>query len=172
MSTPLRTDRLDVVTSEPTARSKPAPEPQGRLVRSTARPGLSSTGVAVLGGAVSLVASILAELLTGGLGWVFGVPFVLVSAYCAAEVAPKSMRSAIVMPPLVALLVAVVNPVWSETSGIRGWLIKTLTTLTTMAPTLLLATRPGSGHRRRTLLARQARLATRSGATGSLQVAP
>ncbi len=139
MSTPLRTDRPDVVTSDPQPAPEPA-EPQGRLVRSTARPGLSSTGVAVLGGAIGLVASILAELLTGGLGWVFGVPFVLVSAYCAAEVAPKSMRSAIVMPPLVALLVAAVNPLWSETSGIRGWLIKTLTTLTTMAPTLLVAT--------------------------------
>jgi hypothetical protein len=109
-------------------------------VRSTSRPGLSGTGVAVLGGAISLVASILAELLTGGLGWVFSIPFILVSAYCAVEVAPKSMRSAVVMPPLVALLVAAVNPLWSETSGIRGWLIKTLTTLTTMAPTLLVAT--------------------------------
>jgi hypothetical protein len=140
VSTPLRTDQPDVVTSD----SQPAPEPaepQGRLVRSTARPGLSGTGVGVLGGAIGLVASILAELLTGGLGWVFGVPFVLVSAYCAAEVTPRSMRSAIVMPPLVALLVAAVNPLWSgETSGIRGWLIKTLTTLTTMAPTLVAAT--------------------------------
>ena len=140
MSTPLRTDRPPVVTSETPPASEPA-EPQGRLVRSTSRPGLSSTGVAVLGGAIALVASILAELLTGGLGWVFGVPFVLVSAYCAAEVAPRSMRSAIVMPPLAALLVAAVNPLWSgETSGIRGWLIKMLTTLTTMAPTLLAAT--------------------------------
>lgn len=110
-------------------------------MRSTARPGLSGTGVAVLGGAIGLVASILAELLTGGLGWVFGLSFVLISAYCAAEVSPKAMRSAVVMPPLVALLVAAVNPLWSgETAGIRGWLVKMLTTLTTMAPTLLVAT--------------------------------
>ncbi len=116
-------------------------EPQGRLVRSSARPGLSGTGVAVLGGAIGLVASILAELLTGGLGWVFAVPFILVSAYCAAEVSSKSMRSAVVMPPLVALLVAAVNPFWSgELPTIRGWFMKTLTTLTTLAPTLLVAT--------------------------------
>lgn len=91
----------------------------------------------MLGGSIGLVASIVAELLTGGLGWVFGIPFVLICAYCAAEVPSTSMRSAIVMPPLVALLVAAVNPLWS---GDRGWLIKMLTTLTTMAPTLLLAT--------------------------------
>lgn len=140
MSTPLRTDRPDVVTSKPDPHSEPSTS-QGRLVRSTARPGLSGTGVAVLGGAIGLIASILAELLTGGLGWVFGVPFVLVSAYCAAEVSPKAMRSAVVMPPLVALLVAATNPVWSgDMSGLRGWLLKTLTTLTTMAPTLLVAT--------------------------------
>lgn len=68
------------------------------------------------------------------------MPFVLVSAYCAAEASPKAMRSALVMPPLVALLVAATNPLWSDTSGLRGWMIKTLTTLTTMAPTLLVAT--------------------------------
>lgn len=90
---------------------------------------------------IGLVASIMSELLTGGLGWVFGVPFVLVSIYCAAEVAPTWLRSAIVMPPLVALLVAAVNPLWSgDTAGIRGWVVKMLTTLTTMAPTLLAAT--------------------------------
>jgi hypothetical protein len=97
--------------------------------------------VAVLGGAIGLVASIIAELLTDGLGWVFAVPFVLVSVYCAAEVSPASYRSAVVMPPLVALLVAAVTPLWSgDVSGVRSWLIKLLTTLTTMAPTLMLAT--------------------------------
>ena len=140
VSTPLRADRPDVVTSEQPRGPGPA-EPKGRLVRSSARPGLSGTGVAVLGGSIGVVASIVAELLTGGLGWVFGIPFVLVCAYCAAEVSPTSMRSAIVMPPLVALLVASVNPLWSgDLSGIRGWLIKMLTTLTTLAPTLLVAT--------------------------------
>jgi hypothetical protein len=137
VSTSLRRDRLDVVTSEP----RPTPEPQGRLIRSTARPGLTGTGVAVLGGAIGLVASIISELLTNGLGWVFAVPFVLVSVYCAVEVSPGSYRSAVVTPPLVALLVAAINPLWSgDVSGVRSWLIKLLTSLTTLAPTLVLAT--------------------------------
>lgn len=118
------------------------PRPEGRLVRSTARPGLTSAGVAFISVAVGLVASIVSELVTDGLGWVFGVPFVLVSAYCAAEVSSSQLRAAVVTPPLVALLVAVINPIWAagEVAGIPGWAIKTLTTLTTMAPTLLLAT--------------------------------
>jgi hypothetical protein len=118
-----------------------AGDPEGRLVRSQSRPGLTGTGVAVLVTAVGLVASILSELLTEGLGWLFAIPFVLVSAYCAAEVSPSALRQAVIAPPLVALLVALTNPVWDgNTAGLRGWFVKTLTTLATMAPTLLLAT--------------------------------
>ncbi len=117
-------------------------EPEGRLVRSTARLGLTSTGVALISVAVGLVASIIAELVTDGLGWVFAVPFILVSVYCAFEVSASQLRAAVVTPPLVALLVAVINPIWAsgQVAGVRGWTVKTLTTLTTMAPTLLLAT--------------------------------
>ena len=70
----------------------------------------------------------------------FAVPFVLVSAYCAFEVAQNSLRSAVVMPPLVTLLVAVIDPIWGNVAGIRGWTVKTLTTLTTLAPTMVIAT--------------------------------
>lgn len=117
-----------------------SPEPEGRLVRAASRPGLTGVGVGVLGTAVGVVAAIVSELLTDGLGWVFAVPFVLVSAYCAAEVSPQSLRSAVVMPPLVTLLVALIDPIWGNTSGIRSWAGKTLITLTTLAPTLVLAT--------------------------------
>ena len=98
--------------------------------------------MALISVAIGLVASVVAELVTGGLGWVFGIPFVLVSAYCAAEVSASQLRAAVVTPPLVALLVAVINPIWAsgDVAGIRGWTVKTLTTLTTMAPTLVLAT--------------------------------
>lgn len=98
--------------------------------------------MALISVAIGLVASVVAELVTGGLGWVFGIPFVLVSAYCAAEVSAAQLRAAVVTPPLVALLVAVINPIWAsgDVAGIRGWTVKTLTTLTTMAPTLVLAT--------------------------------
>jgi len=121
----------------------PVPSPaenEGRLVRAQARPGLTGTGVAVLVTAVGLVASIVSELITDGLGWMFAIPFVLVSIYCALEVASNSLRSAVVMPPLVIFLVAVINPIWGTTAGIRGWTVKTLTTLTTLAPTMVIAT--------------------------------
>lgn len=138
---------MSTVISDPQAvdvSSSPAPQgpPEGRLVRSASRSGLTVAGVALISVAVGLTASIVSELVTGGLGWVFGVPFVLVSAYCAAEVSPTKLRAAVVTPPLVALLVAVINPIWAsgDVAGARGWAVKTLTTLTTMAPTLLVAT--------------------------------
>jgi hypothetical protein len=101
---------------------------------------LTGVGVGVLGTGVALVAAIVSELVTDGLGWMFAVPFVLVSAYCAYEVAPNALRSAVVMPPLVTFLVAVIDPVWGNTAGLRGWVVKTLTTLTTLAPTMVMAT--------------------------------
>ena len=116
------------------------PEPEGRLVRSKSRPGLTGIGVGVLGTAVAVVAAILSELITDGLGWMFTIPFVLVCAYCAFEVAHNSLRSAVVMPPLVTFVVAAIDPIWGDPAGIRGWVLKTLTTLTTLAPTMMVAT--------------------------------
>jgi hypothetical protein len=136
VSSPLRTDRQALTVTTPST----SPEPEGRLVRSKARPGLTGVGVALLGTAVAVVASILSELITDGLGWMFAIPFIVISVYCAIEVSPSSMRSAIVMPPLVTFLVAVTNPIWGNTVGIRGWIVKTLTTLTTLAPTMVIAT--------------------------------
>ena len=136
MSTSLHTDRPEPTVTTP----DPSPEPEGRLVRSKSRPGLTGVGVGVLGAAVAVVAAILSELITDGLGLMFSIPFVLVSAYCAAEVAPRSLRSAVVMPPLVTFVVAAIDPVWGDPAGIRGWVLKTLTTLTTLAPVMIVAT--------------------------------
>jgi hypothetical protein len=136
VSTPLQTDRPELTVTTPATPH----DPEGRLVRSKARPGLTGIGVGVLGTAVGIVASILSELITDGLGWMFAVPFVLVSIYCAVEVASNSLRSAVVMPPLVTFVVALINPIWGTTAGIRGWTVKTLTTLTTLAPTMVIAT--------------------------------
>jgi hypothetical protein len=94
----------------------------------------------VLGTSVAVVAAILSELITDGLGWLFAIPFILVSSYCAAEVSRQSLRSAVVMPPLVTFVVAAVDPIWGSTSGLRSWIAKTLTTLTTLAPTMMIAT--------------------------------
>jgi hypothetical protein len=96
--------------------------------------------VGVLGTAVALVAAIVSELITDGLGWIFAIPFVLVSEYCAAEVSRQSLRSAVVMPPLVTFVVAAIDPIWGSTAGVRGWVVKTLTGLTTLAPTMVIAT--------------------------------
>jgi hypothetical protein len=91
---------------------------------------------------VGIVAGVVSELVTDGLGWLFAIPFVLVSAYCAAEVNLRSLRAAVIMPPLVAFVVAAIDPFFAtaDKAGIRGWFIMTLTTLTTMAPTLFFAT--------------------------------
>jgi hypothetical protein len=99
----------------------------------------------VLGTAVAVVAAVLSELITDGLGWMFAIPFVLVSGYCAFEVAQNSLRSAVVMPPLVTFVVAAIDPVWGDPAGIRGWILKTLTTLTTLAPTMMIATALAAG---------------------------
>ncbi|MFL6179902.1 MAG: DUF6542 domain-containing protein [Actinomycetes bacterium] len=136
MSAPTHTDRFPPPVTTPAT----PPEPEGRLVRSQARPGLTGVGVAVLGTGVAVVAAILSELITDGLGWVFAVPFVFISGYCAYEVAQNSLRSALVMPPLVTFVVAAIDPIWGSTAGIRGWMVKTLTTLTTLAPTMVIAT--------------------------------
>jgi hypothetical protein len=50
------------------------------------------------------------------------------------------MRTALVMPPLVMLLVAVAIPVvFGEVDGIRDSILRTLTTLTKLAPILAAA---------------------------------
>ena len=116
VSTPLQTDRPELTVTTPATPH----DPEGRLVRSKARPGLTGIGVGVLGTAVGIVASILSELITDGLGWMFAVPFVLVSIYCAVEVASNSLRSAVVMPPLVTFVVALINPIWGTTVWSAG----------------------------------------------------
>lgn len=126
--------------TEGTPRPDRTPQPEGKVYRSSGRPGLTSAGVAVLGTSISLVAALLSMLVTGSLSWVFGLPFVLISAYCAWEVRPDSMRTALVMPPLVMLLVAVAIPVvFGEVDGIRDGILRTLTTLTKLAPILAVA---------------------------------
>lgn len=119
--------------------SQPAAE-QGKVYRSKRRPGLTPLGVAVLGTAVSLLAALVSVLLTDGLGWIYSVPFVLVSAYCAWEVRRESLRAALIMPPLTLLLVVVLTPwVNGDANGLRDGLVHTLTLLTKLAPTLVAA---------------------------------
>ena len=113
---------------------------QGKVYRSRRRPGLTSPGVVVFSLAVALVAALISILVTDGLGWIYSVPFILVSAYCAAEVREDSRRTALVTPPLVMLAVALLTPwVTGDAESIRGSILRALTVLTKMAPTLLAA---------------------------------
>ena len=118
---------------------EPADDP-GRVYRSKRRPGLTPPGVAVFGTAVGLVAALVSVLLTDGLGWIYSVPFVLVSGYCAWEVRRDSLRTALIMPPLVLLLVVLLTPwVNGDANGLRDGIVHTLTLLTKLAPALLAA---------------------------------
>jgi len=124
-----------------------APKPEaGRVYRSQRRPGLTALGVAIIGGAVSLVSALLNVLITDSLGWLFAVPFVLISGYCAAEVRQDRLRSALIMPPLVLLLVTIVVPlVTGDVSSARGWVVHTATLLTRTAPELVAAVALAAG---------------------------
>ncbi len=117
----------------------PAPD-SGRVYRSKGRPGLTALGVAVIGGAVALVSALVSVLVTDSLGWIFAIPFVLVSGYCAFEVRDDRLRSALVMPPLALLVVTVLVPVVSgDVESLRGWVVRTATLLTRTGPALIVA---------------------------------
>ncbi|HVQ17968.1 MAG TPA: DUF6542 domain-containing protein [Actinomycetes bacterium] len=135
-----RTDPADGSSpSSWTPRESPGQD-TGRVYQSRRTPGLTPAGVAVIGTAVTLVAGVVSALVTDGLGWLFSVPFILVSAYCATEVQRGHFRSALVMPPLALLLVALIVP-WinGEADGLRGWALRTLTELAKAAPALTAA---------------------------------
>ncbi len=72
----------------------------------TGSPGLTAPGVVVVVGAVSLVAMLVDTFTGGGVGWLFGALFVLVSGYAALQVRRQDLVWAVIVPPLVfALLV-------------------------------------------------------------------
>lgn len=82
----------------------------GTVYRARPRVALTTAGVVVIGTAVPLLAGVVDALVSGGLGWLFGVPLVLASVYCAWEARPDARRAALVVPPiatLVAVLLAV-----------------------------------------------------------------
>ena len=123
----------------PAGSTTPATE-SGTVYRSKRRPGLTGPGVAVIGTTISCVAALLSVLVTDTLGWVFTIPFILVSGYCAWEVRAERVRAALVMPPLVMLLVVVMVPwVSGDADGLRSGFLRSVTILTKMAPPLTAA---------------------------------
>ncbi len=85
-------------------------EPEGTVYRSRSRSrvALTTPGVAILGTALPLVAGVVSALVSGRITWVFGVPLVLVAAYCAWEARPDARPASLVVPPLATLLTVVV----------------------------------------------------------------
>jgi cytochrome c oxidase subunit IV len=73
----------------------------GPRVRTSSSPGLTVPGVVVVIGAVSLVAMLVDTFTGGGVGWLFGALFVLVSAYAALQVRRQDLVWAVILPPLV-----------------------------------------------------------------------
>ena len=127
-----------VVTPEGEGHSQSPPE--ATTYRARRRPGLTAPGVAVLTTASSLLFALLSTLVTGGLGWLFGVPFVVANAYCAWEVRPVDRRAAVVAPPLTLLLAVVVSTLLADGWGGPAQLVvSVVSALVNAAPMLVVA---------------------------------
>lgn len=74
------------------------------MYRARSRVALTTPGVSVIGTAVPLLAGVLSVLVTDGLGWLFGVPLVAVSVYCAWEARPDARGATLVVPPIATLV--------------------------------------------------------------------
>lgn len=116
-------------------------EPEGTVYRAHSRVALTSPGVCVIGTAVPLLAGVLSVLVSDTLTWVFGVPLVLVSGYCAWEARPDARHTALVVPPIAALLAVLLAVLMTD--GYGGALDFALSTFRVLAgkiaPMLLLA---------------------------------
>jgi hypothetical protein len=102
---------------------------------------LTTPGVAVLGTALPLVAGVVSALVAGRITWVFGVPLVVVAAYCAWEARPDARPATLVVPPLATLLTAVVGVlIFDGFGGIRVFAVNLFRVLAGQAaPMLVLA---------------------------------
>jgi len=138
-ATPDLATSADQSADLPEPASSPAPE-RGTVYRAQRRPGLTTPGVAVILTAIAMVAGLLSGFLINGIGWLFGVPFVLATAYCGWEVRWTNRWSVVVAPPLVLLAtLLVVQPVTSTGGGLRGVTTGALVTLVASAPMLMAA---------------------------------
>ena len=80
----------------PSARPKPAP-----IAARQASPGLTAAGVVVIVFGASLF-GLLIDVFTGdGVGWLFGIVFIVVSAYAAFQVRRSDIAAGVIVPPLV-----------------------------------------------------------------------
>jgi len=90
--------------------------------------------------AVSMVAGLLSGLLVGGVGLLFGVPFVLATAYCGWEVRWTNRWSVVIAAPLVLFVTLfVVELVTGSGGGLRGLVSGLLLILVASGPMLVAA---------------------------------
>jgi large-conductance mechanosensitive channel len=126
------------------------------------RRGLTAVGAVtvalVLGAAGGLI-----DVMTGpGLRTVFAVSFIAGCAFAALRVHREDLVAAVIMPPLVYVVLALLAGAFSKTAGVGGWMtrqaLELATSLVLGAPVLLTATavafviavvRGVSGRRRR-----------------------
>lgn len=112
--------------------------PQTRVQR--AEHGLTGPGVVVVVLAGSLV-GLLIDRFTIDSGLIFAVAFIASSVYAALQVRPSDLLSALIVPPLVFLLLAVGESVVDSSGG--GWsdhILDLASQLATEAPALWLGT--------------------------------
>jgi len=119
--------------------SSPTATSSATTYRARRRPGLTIAGVAVLSAATGLVAGVIATLVSGGLGWIFGVPFVLAAGYCAWEVREADRLASVIAPPLTLLAVTVIASLTSGWAGITHLALAVVTSLINAAPMLVTA---------------------------------
>ncbi|MCU1589474.1 MAG: hypothetical protein JWP11_730 [Frankiales bacterium] len=126
------------------------------------RRGLTAVGAVtvalVLGAAGGLI-----DVMTGpGLRTVFALSFIAGCAFAALRVHREDLVAAVIMPPLVYVVLALLAGAFSKTAGVGGWMtrqaLELATSLVLGAPVLLTATavafviavvRGVSGRRRR-----------------------
>ena len=97
--------------------STPAEHPGPESPRTySAAPGLTTPGVYVVVLAGSLVGLLIDVFTGGGVGWIFGIVFIAVSAYAALEVRTSDRLAAVTAPPLVFALLLLLDNL-AVTSG-------------------------------------------------------
>lgn len=113
---------------------------EGTVYRSAAKVALTTPGVVVIGGAVPLLAALLDVLVTDGLTWVYGLPLVLASGYCAWEARADARRTALVVPPITTLLASVLAALMTDGfSGVTAFGLSVFRVLAGQAAPMLLA---------------------------------
>ena len=117
--------------------AEPGPAP-ARLVASS--PGLTAPGVVVVVGAVSLVAMLVDTFTGGGVGWLFGGLFILVSGYAALQVRRQDLVWAVIVPPLVFAVLVCAHAAYTAPGDLLSKVVAMMNGLLDYGPMLWVGT--------------------------------